>query len=164
MFVNICLSTNVDKHNYNFCAFYKYCFDFANKLTERQRYTHVRVNMHMCLVAENQKNEETFLVYFIKMLLLSFLLFRPAGLGCGLVYAATLTITCQYFDKRRGLALGIVTTGTAAHLLALSPPPLSPSFYWRPPAWPFFLKDYFVCCNCVQTVETHKNVLGTLHK
>ena len=33
------------------------------------------------------------------------------GLGCGLVYAATLTITCQYFDKRRGLALGIVTTG-----------------------------------------------------
>lgn len=36
------------------------------------------------------------------------------GLGCGLVYAATLTITCQYFDKRRGLALGIVTTGTAA--------------------------------------------------
>lgn len=36
----------------------------------------------------------------------------PAGLGCGLVYVATLTITCQYFDKRRGLALGIVTTGT----------------------------------------------------
>ncbi|XP_029306305.1 monocarboxylate transporter 9-like [Cottoperca gobio] len=35
------------------------------------------------------------------------------GLGCGLVYAATLTITCQYFDKRRGLALGIVTTGTS---------------------------------------------------
>lgn len=34
------------------------------------------------------------------------------GLGCGLVYTATLTITCQYFDKRRGLALGIVTTGT----------------------------------------------------
>lgn len=33
------------------------------------------------------------------------------GLGCGLVYAATVTITCQYFDKRRGLALGIVTTG-----------------------------------------------------
>uniref|UniRef100_A0A8B9RMN6 Solute carrier family 16 member 9a n=1 Tax=Astyanax mexicanus TaxID=7994 RepID=A0A8B9RMN6_ASTMX len=36
------------------------------------------------------------------------------GMGCGLVYAATLTITCQYFDKRRGLALGIVTTGTSA--------------------------------------------------
>ncbi|XP_057703303.1 monocarboxylate transporter 9-like isoform X2 [Corythoichthys intestinalis] len=36
-----------------------------------------------------------------------------ASLGCGLVYAATLTITCQYFDKRRGLALGIVTTGTS---------------------------------------------------
>ncbi|KAL0964505.1 hypothetical protein UPYG_G00324780 [Umbra pygmaea] len=36
------------------------------------------------------------------------------GLGSGLVYAATLTITCQYFDKRRGLALGIVTTGTSA--------------------------------------------------
>ncbi|CAL8299117.1 unnamed protein product [Merluccius merluccius] len=35
------------------------------------------------------------------------------GLGCGLVYNATLTITCQYFDKRRGLALGIVTTGTS---------------------------------------------------
>uniref|UniRef100_A0A3P9I3A9 Monocarboxylate transporter 9 n=1 Tax=Oryzias latipes TaxID=8090 RepID=A0A3P9I3A9_ORYLA len=35
------------------------------------------------------------------------------GLGCGLVYSATLTITCQYFDKRRGLALGIVTTGTS---------------------------------------------------
>ncbi|KAM3862692.1 monocarboxylate transporter 9a [Diretmus argenteus] len=35
------------------------------------------------------------------------------GLGCGLVYASTLTITCQYFDKRRGLALGIVTTGTS---------------------------------------------------
>ncbi|TSS85094.1 Monocarboxylate transporter 9 [Bagarius yarrelli] len=35
------------------------------------------------------------------------------GLGCGLVYAATLTITCQYFNKRRGLALGIVTTGTS---------------------------------------------------
>ncbi|KAF4084417.1 hypothetical protein AMELA_G00128300 [Ameiurus melas] len=35
------------------------------------------------------------------------------GLGCGLVCAATLTITCQYFDKRRGLALGIVTTGTS---------------------------------------------------
>ncbi|XP_055032615.2 monocarboxylate transporter 9b isoform X2 [Misgurnus anguillicaudatus] len=35
------------------------------------------------------------------------------GLGCGLVYAATVTITCQYFDKRRGLALGIVTTGTS---------------------------------------------------
>ncbi|KAG5855417.1 monocarboxylate transporter 9b [Anguilla rostrata] len=35
------------------------------------------------------------------------------GLGLGLVYAATVTITCQYFDKRRGLALGIVTTGTS---------------------------------------------------
>ncbi|XP_065098857.1 monocarboxylate transporter 9b [Paramisgurnus dabryanus] len=35
------------------------------------------------------------------------------GLGCGLVYAATVTITCQYFDNRRGLALGIVTTGTS---------------------------------------------------
>ncbi|KAL2078406.1 hypothetical protein ACEWY4_026091 [Coilia grayii] len=36
------------------------------------------------------------------------------GLGCGLVYAATMTITCQYFDKRRGLALGIISTGTSA--------------------------------------------------
>ncbi|KAK1166396.1 monocarboxylate transporter 9-like isoform X1 [Acipenser oxyrinchus oxyrinchus] len=35
------------------------------------------------------------------------------GMGCGLVYAATVTITCQYFDKRRGLALGIITTGTS---------------------------------------------------
>ncbi|MBN3304425.1 MOT9 protein, partial [Amia calva] len=35
------------------------------------------------------------------------------GIGCGLVYAATVTITCQYFEKRRGLALGIVTTGTS---------------------------------------------------
>ncbi|CAL8254958.1 unnamed protein product [Lota lota] len=46
-----------------------------------------------------------------------FLLFSygiVVGLGCGLVYNATLTITCQYFDKRRGLALGIVTTGTSA--------------------------------------------------
>lgn len=38
-------------------------------------------------------------------------LVEHTGLGCGLVYAATVTITCQYFDKRRGLALGIVTTG-----------------------------------------------------
>ncbi|XP_048047342.1 monocarboxylate transporter 9a [Megalobrama amblycephala] len=46
----------------------------------------------------------------------SFLIFSygiVVGMGCGLVYAATLTITCQYFDKRRGLALGIVTTGTS---------------------------------------------------
>ncbi|KAF4085287.1 hypothetical protein AMELA_G00115850 [Ameiurus melas] len=35
------------------------------------------------------------------------------GIGCGLAYAATVTITCQYFDKKRGLALGIVTTGTS---------------------------------------------------
>ncbi|XP_026865262.2 monocarboxylate transporter 9b isoform X2 [Electrophorus electricus] len=35
------------------------------------------------------------------------------GIGCGLLYAATVTITCQYFDKRRGLALGIVTMGTS---------------------------------------------------
>lgn len=47
---------------------------------------------------------------------ISFLIFSYGvvlGIGCGLVYAATLTITCQYFDKRRGLALGIVTTGTS---------------------------------------------------
>lgn len=46
----------------------------------------------------------------------SFLIFSygiVVGMGCGLAYAATLTITCQYFDKRRGLALGIVTTGTS---------------------------------------------------
>lgn len=47
-----------------------------------------------------------------------FLLCLLSGLGCGLVYAATLTITCQYFEKRRGLALGIVTTGSAAHPLS----------------------------------------------
>ncbi|XP_039627406.1 monocarboxylate transporter 9b [Polypterus senegalus] len=35
------------------------------------------------------------------------------GLGCGLAYAATVTIICQYFDKRRGLALGIAATGTS---------------------------------------------------
>lgn len=51
----------------------------------------------------------------------------PTGLGCGLVYAATLTITCQYFDKRRGLALGIVTTGTAARAIQLSPRPALPA-------------------------------------
>lgn len=44
----------------------------------------------------------------------SFLIFSygiGVGMGNGLVYAATLTIICQYFDKKRGLALGIVTTG-----------------------------------------------------
>ncbi|KPP63861.1 Monocarboxylate transporter 9-like [Scleropages formosus] len=41
------------------------------------------------------------------------------GLGCGLVYVATVTITCQYFHKRCGLALGIVTTGTEACKLFL---------------------------------------------
>ncbi|CAL8261756.1 unnamed protein product [Arctogadus glacialis] len=35
------------------------------------------------------------------------------GVGCGLVYAATLTITCLYFDKKKGLALGIVGTGSS---------------------------------------------------
>ncbi|KAM4624544.1 monocarboxylate transporter 9-like [Polymixia lowei] len=35
------------------------------------------------------------------------------GIGCGLEYAATLTITCLYFDKKKGLALGIVTTGAS---------------------------------------------------
>ncbi|XP_061084116.1 monocarboxylate transporter 9-like isoform X1 [Conger conger] len=35
------------------------------------------------------------------------------GLGCGLVYAASVTIICQYFDKRRGLALGISMTGSS---------------------------------------------------
>lgn len=35
------------------------------------------------------------------------------GLGCGLVYAATLTITCLYFDKKKGLALGVMTTGSS---------------------------------------------------
>ncbi|KAJ8248550.1 hypothetical protein GJAV_G00243200 [Gymnothorax javanicus] len=35
------------------------------------------------------------------------------GIGCGLVYAAIVTITCQYFEKRRGFALGIVSTGTS---------------------------------------------------
>uniref|UniRef100_A0A3Q0SH35 Solute carrier family 16 member 9b n=1 Tax=Amphilophus citrinellus TaxID=61819 RepID=A0A3Q0SH35_AMPCI len=47
----------------------------------------------------------------------SFLIFSygvVVGVGVGLLYAATLTITCLYFDKRRGLALGIVTTGSSA--------------------------------------------------
>ncbi|XP_051275963.1 monocarboxylate transporter 9-like isoform X1 [Dicentrarchus labrax] len=35
------------------------------------------------------------------------------GVGVGLLYTATLTITCLYFEKKRGLALGIVTTGTS---------------------------------------------------
>lgn len=57
-------------------------------------------------------------------LCLPFRLHLTLGLGCGLVFAATLTITCQYFDKRRGLALGIVTTGTAR----ASPPPAALEF------------------------------------
>ncbi|XP_028585155.2 monocarboxylate transporter 9 isoform X2 [Podarcis muralis] len=35
------------------------------------------------------------------------------GLGCGLLYTATVTITCQYFEKRRGLALGLISTGSS---------------------------------------------------
>ncbi|XP_070783200.1 monocarboxylate transporter 9-like [Enoplosus armatus] len=35
------------------------------------------------------------------------------GVGVGLLYTTTVTITCLYFDKKRGLALGIVTTGTS---------------------------------------------------
>ncbi|XP_070847178.1 monocarboxylate transporter 9-like [Chaetodon trifascialis] len=35
------------------------------------------------------------------------------GVGAGLLYTATVTITCLYFDKKRGLALGILTTGTS---------------------------------------------------
>ncbi|KAM3860016.1 monocarboxylate transporter 9-like [Diretmus argenteus] len=35
------------------------------------------------------------------------------GIGCGLLYAASVTITCLYFDKKRGLALGVITTGTS---------------------------------------------------
>ncbi|XP_074140980.1 monocarboxylate transporter 9-like [Sminthopsis crassicaudata] len=38
------------------------------------------------------------------------------GLGCGLLYTAAVTITCQYFDKRRGLALGLVSTGSSVGL------------------------------------------------
>nr|XP_008114608.1 PREDICTED: monocarboxylate transporter 9 [Anolis carolinensis] len=38
------------------------------------------------------------------------------GLGCGLLYTATVTITCQYFDKRRGLALGLISTGSSLGL------------------------------------------------
>ncbi|KAG8552469.1 hypothetical protein GDO81_004542 [Engystomops pustulosus] len=36
-----------------------------------------------------------------------------ASFGCGLLYTATVTVTCQYFEKRRGLALGIVSTGSS---------------------------------------------------
>ncbi|KAM9325033.1 monocarboxylate transporter 9 [Gastrophryne carolinensis] len=35
------------------------------------------------------------------------------GFGCGLLYTATVTATCQYFEARRGLALGIVSTGSS---------------------------------------------------
>ncbi|XP_068114466.1 monocarboxylate transporter 9 [Hyperolius riggenbachi] len=35
------------------------------------------------------------------------------GFGCGLLYTATVTATCQYFEERRGLALGIVSTGSS---------------------------------------------------
>uniref|UniRef100_H2ZXI5 Monocarboxylate transporter 9 n=2 Tax=Latimeria chalumnae TaxID=7897 RepID=H2ZXI5_LATCH len=38
------------------------------------------------------------------------------GLGCGLVYPATITITCQYFEKYRGLALGLISTGSSVGL------------------------------------------------
>ncbi|XP_034518435.1 monocarboxylate transporter 9 isoform X3 [Ailuropoda melanoleuca] len=39
-----------------------------------------------------------------------------ARLGCGLLYTATVTITCQYFDSRRGLALGLISTGSSVGL------------------------------------------------
>lgn len=45
------------------------------------------------------------MVYWFHLLCVS-------GVGVALLYAATLTITCLYFDKKRGLALGIGTTGT----------------------------------------------------
>lgn len=48
-----------------------------------------------------------------------FLLFSygiVVGLGCGLLYTATVTITCQYFDSRRGLALGLISTGSSVGL------------------------------------------------
>ncbi|XP_045883805.1 monocarboxylate transporter 9 [Meles meles] len=38
------------------------------------------------------------------------------GLGCGLLYTATVTITCQYFDSHRGLALGLISTGSSVGL------------------------------------------------
>ncbi|XP_045733844.1 monocarboxylate transporter 9 isoform X2 [Mirounga angustirostris] len=39
-----------------------------------------------------------------------------ARLGCGLLYTATVTITCQYFDSHRGLALGLISTGSSVGL------------------------------------------------
>ncbi|KAM4852138.1 monocarboxylate transporter 9 isoform 1-T3 [Thomomys bottae] len=48
-----------------------------------------------------------------------FLLFSygiVVGLGCGLLYTATVTITCLYFDSRRGLALGLISTGSSVGL------------------------------------------------
>ncbi|XP_006109085.2 monocarboxylate transporter 9-like [Myotis lucifugus] len=42
--------------------------------------------------------------------------FLCLGLGCGLLYTATVTITCQYFDSRRGLALGLISTGSSVGL------------------------------------------------
>lgn len=43
------------------------------------------------------------------------------GLGCGLLYTATVTITCQYFDSRRGLALGLISTGSSVGLFIYAP-------------------------------------------
>ncbi|XP_073345934.1 monocarboxylate transporter 3-like isoform X1 [Pagrus major] len=46
----------------------------------------------------------------------SFLIFSygiVVGVGNGLLYAAIVVIICVYFDKKRGLALGIIQTGTS---------------------------------------------------
>lgn len=34
-----------------------------------------------------------------------------SGVGVGLLYTAIITVVCLYFDKKRGLALGIMSTG-----------------------------------------------------
>lgn len=78
------------------------------------------------MTKHSREELNTFSVFF------SFVCSISTGLGCGLVYASTLTITCQYFDKRRGLALGIVTTGTAAHSLSsLAVPRFSMNYFFH---------------------------------
>ncbi|KAM8729205.1 monocarboxylate transporter 9-like isoform 1-T2 [Acanthopagrus schlegelii] len=47
---------------------------------------------------------------------ISFLIFSygiVVGVGNGLLYAAVVVIVCLYFDKKRGVALGIIQTGTS---------------------------------------------------
>lgn len=53
------------------------------------------------------------MVYWFHLLCVS-------GVGVALLYAATLTITCLYFDKKRVLALGIGTTDVHVTVASLA--------------------------------------------